>query len=104
MLISGYHRYKAEKWYDLLLPTVPFVCVSIVANIVNFSPINSDYMFFKGTSFIFPAIFGNLPMWLTFIIIYLSYLLIHIVFYLPSYIKNKVEKKKNSTNADAIVE
>lgn len=97
MLLSGYHSYKGiTKWQQLLQPAVPFLGISLIANFVNFSPIGSDYMFFKLNSFIFAPIGAALPDGLTVIIVYAAYLLIHAAPYLPSYImsrKNSQEEK-----------
>ena len=58
MLTKGYHSYKeAKKWYELLIPSIPSLIVSIPANIINYS-LEVDYMWFRGTSFFLPAIFG----------------------------------------------
>ena len=91
MLRSGYHSYKkATKARHLLLPAVPALAVSVVANIVNFSKINSDYMFFKLNSFFFAPIGAALPDGLCVLIVYLLYLIIHALPYIPFYIKNKL--------------
>ena len=96
MLRSGYHSYKnVTKWYELLLPATPFLAVSIVANAVNFSHIHSDYMFFRLDSFIFAPIGQATPDFLAVIIVYIAYLLIHALPYLPSYVVNR----KNRTAA-----
>jgi hypothetical protein len=90
MLRSGYHSYKnVTKWVELLLPAAPFLCVSVVANLVNFSRINSDYMFFKLESFIFAPIGRATADWLAVIIVYFAYLLIHALPYLPSFLANR---------------
>jgi hypothetical protein len=90
MIISGYHSYaKAEKWTDLLLPAVPALCVSIVANAVNFSEIGSDYMFFRLNSFFFAPIGAALPTAVCVIIVYALYIIIHAVPYVPCFIKNR---------------
>lgn len=89
MLLSGYHSYKGiTKWYALFLPAVPFLGVSVIANLVNFSPVDADYMFFKLESFIFAPIGAALPDIATVLICYFAYLLIHAAPYLPSYIAN----------------
>lgn len=93
MLLSGYHSYKGiKKWYQLLLPAAPFLVLSVAANAVNFSPVGSDYMFFKLNSFFFAPIGAALPDGLTVIMVYLIYLFIHALPYLPSYIANKLKK------------
>ena len=94
VLLSGYHSYGGvKKWWQLLVPSIPFLALSVVANTVNFSPIGSDYMFFKLNSFIFAPIGAALPDIATVLLVYLAYLLVHALPYLPSYVKNlKIEK------------
>ncbi len=90
MLASGYHSYKGiKKGWELLLPSVPFLIVSIAANAVNFSPIDSDYMFFKLESFFFAPLGEATADWVAVLIVYAAYLLIHALPYLPSYIANR---------------
>lgn len=90
MLLSGYHSYKnVKKASELLLPAVPALAVSIIANAVNFSPINSDYMFFKLNSFFFAPIGAATPDWFSIIMVYMIYILIHALPYLPFYFKNR---------------
>ncbi len=87
MLRSGYHSYtRATRPWHLLIPAIPALAVSVVANAVNFSPIGSDYMFFKLNSFFFAPIGAATPDWLSVILVYLIYLLIHALPYLPSYV------------------
>lgn len=95
MLLSGYHSYKkVDRWWKLLLPAIPCLVVSIVANIVNFSWINSDYMFFKLRSFIFAPIGQALPTAVCVIIVYIAYLFIHALPYIPSFVANCRAKNK----------
>jgi hypothetical protein len=90
MLMSGYHTYKdVKKLRDLIVPAIPCLFMSIPANIVNFSPINSDYMFFKLRSFFFAPIGEALPTFVCVLIVYGLYLLIHAIPYIPFYIKNR---------------
>ncbi len=90
MLLSGYHSYKkAEKWYDLFVPALPVLGVSVIANLVNFSKIGSDYMFFRLNSFIFAPIGAALPTPLCVAIVYAIYLVIHAAPYVPFFIKNR---------------
>ena len=96
MLLSGYHSYTGvTKAHQLLLPAVPALAVSVVANAVNFSPIGSDYMFFRLNSFFFAPLGAATPDWLGIILVYGIYLLIHALPYLPSFIaaKRKVHKQ-----------
>ncbi len=93
MLLTGYHSYKAEKWHELILPSVPSLIVSIPAVIVDYA-LDVDYMWFRGTSFFLPAIFGNTPKAVVTIIIYALYIIVPALFYLPSFIKNTIKSRK----------
>ena len=96
VLLSGYHSYGGvTKWWQLLVPSIPFLALSVVANVVNFSPIGSDYMFFKLNSFIFAPIGAALPDIATVALVYFAYLLVHALQYLPSYVKNFKTEKAN---------
>lgn len=97
MQLSGYHRYTGiKKGRELLLPAVPFLIVSVVANLVNFSAIDSDYMFFKLESFIFAPLGAATEDWFSVIVVYLAYLAIHALPYIPSYIANHRKIRKNA--------
>lgn len=90
MLVTGYHRYTGiRRWWELLVPAVPALIVSVAANIVNFSRIDSDYMFFKLESFFFAPIGAATPDWLSVVLVYGIYLLIHALPYIPSYVANR---------------
>ncbi len=90
MLRSGYHSYRGvTKFWHLLVPSVPFLVVSLAANAVNFSPIGADYMFFKLQSFIFAPMGAALPTAACVVIVYAAYLLIHALPLLPSYFANR---------------
>ena len=94
MLKSGYHSYKkVTRAWELLLPAVPALAVSLAANAVNFSKIDSDYMFFKLNSFFFAPIGAALPDGLCVLIVYGLYLLIHALPYIPFYIINQKRKR-----------
>ena len=96
MLISKYHKYtNVTSFVDLLLPCIPSLIMSIPANIVNYT-FGADYMFFRGTSAFLPAIFGGVETVVVTIIIYLLYVIVPALFYLPSYIANKIKKPTNS--------
>ncbi len=94
MLKSGYHSYKhvTSAWH-LLIPAIPTLAVSLVANAVNFSSVGSDYMFFKLNSFFFAPLGAATPDWLSVILVYLIYLIIHALPYLPSYFTHKSHAK-----------
>ena len=94
MQTSGYHRYThMNKPWEMLLPAIPTMIVSIPANLVNYSPIGSDYMFFKCNSFFLPAVFGWLEDWQSTVILYVLYLLLPVVFYLPGMLYRKKHAK-----------
>lgn len=98
MLLSGYHSYKGvTKAWQLLLPAVPALAVSVVANLVNFSPIASDYMFFKLNSFFFAPIGAATPDWLSVVLVYGIYLLIHALPYLPFWLASRKRIRKEAT-------
>ena len=86
MLLSHYHSYRGiTRAYELALPSVPFLITSIPANIVNYT-LGADYMFFKLNSFIFAPIGAVLPDAVATVIVYIAFLIIHALPYLPSYI------------------
>ncbi len=94
MLLSGYHKLTGiTKFRQLLRPAVPFLIMSVVANLVNFSPVGSDYMFFRLESFFFAPLGAALPKWATVLIAYAAYFIIHALPYLPSYIANRRKVK-----------
>ena len=89
MLISGYHRYTyVTDWKQMFLASIPALIQSVPANIVNYT-IGADYMFFKGDSAFLPAIFGNVPDPVTTVIIYVLYVFVPAMFYLPSFLAQK---------------
>ena len=94
MLLSGYHRYtRVKSVWDLFLPAIPALIVSIPANIVNYT-VGADYMFFRGTSAFLPAIFGDMDkIWIT-LIIYALYIIVPACFYLPSFISQKIKMSR----------
>ena len=90
MLISGYHRYtKVTKWWELLLPCVLSLIVSVPANIVNYSPIGADYMFFRGKFPLLALLFPGVKPILFTLVLYGLYIVTPALFYLPSYLRNK---------------
>ena len=90
MLLSRYHAFTGiTNWWQPLLPMAPAAIVSLAAHAVNFSPVGSDYMFFRLNSFFLAPLGAALPDWATVIIVYIAYLIIHATPYLPSYIANR---------------
>ena len=95
MLASGYHSFKGvTHFYELFVPAIPALIMSIPVNIVNFSKIGSDYMFFRLNSFFLAPIGAALPVGACVVIAYLIYLVIHSLPYIPSYISNRIKSKK----------
>ncbi len=94
LILSKYHTYRSVKrWRDLILPALPMLIISIPANIINYSPIDSDYMFFKCNSFFLPSIVGSLSDETTTVIVYIVYITVPALFYLPGLIMNKRSRK-----------
>ncbi len=90
MLKSGYHSLKeAKSKHDLLLPALPMLILSIPANIANYLIPEADYMFFRLNSFFFAPIGRATPDWLSMLMVYAIYLVIHSAPYLPAYIASK---------------
>ena len=93
MLFSRYHRYTGvTRAWQLLLPAVPFLIVSVAANAVNFSSVGSDYMFFRLNSMFFTPLGAATPDALGVLLVYAAYLLIHALPYLPSFVAGKLRK------------
>lgn len=95
MLMSGYHRFTGvTRWWQMFLASLPGLLMSIPANIINYSPIQADYMYFTGQHFIVANIFKNSsPIQIT-CILYVLYLIVPACFYLPSWVCNKVKASR----------
>ncbi len=90
MLLSGEHSFRGiVRRRQILLSCVPALLVSIPANIANRLIPGADYMFFRLDSFFFAPIGRALPAWLSLVLVYLLYLIIHGAPYLPSYLSNR---------------
>ncbi len=93
MLVTRYHTFRGvTKWYELLYPAVPLLCVSVVANIVNFT-LDTDYLFLRMKSFVFAPFGEALGLWAV-PVMYLAYLIVHAMFYVPSYISYLMPHKR----------
>lgn len=95
VILRKYNTYKAEKWIDLIYPSVASLIVSIPVVIVDYA-LGVDYMWFRGTSMFLPAIFGDTPKPVVTVIIYALYIIVPALFYLPSFIKNQISKKSRN--------
>lgn len=95
MILSGYHRYtNVTHWWELFLPCVMSLIVSIPANIINYSPIKADYMYFRGEFPVLQTIFKGFSDVQITLILYVLYIFIPALFYLPSYISQKRKMEK----------
>lgn len=92
LVVSGIHRYTGiSRWEELFLPCVPSLILSIPANLVNYSQIHGDYMYFTGQFPLLAAIFGNTPAPVITLVLYALYIFIPALFYLPSYLSNRFQ-------------
>ena len=94
IMLRGDNRFTGvDSLKKLLVPAIPVLIFSIPVNIVNFT-IGADYMFFKCDSFFLKPIGDATPDIVTVIMMYAIYIAIHILPFLPSYIKLS-KKRKN---------
>ena len=95
LLMSGEHRYTGvTRWWEMFLASVPGLLVSIPANLINYSPLHADYMYFTGQHFIVANILGNIGPHKTTLAMYLVYLLVPAFFYLPGWLAVKLEEHR----------
>ena len=89
VMMSRSHSYcHVEHWWELFLPCVASLIVSVPANVLNYSPIHADYMYFTGKFPLLTAIFAGVPEIAVTAILYALYILIPAAFYLPSYLRH----------------
>ena len=93
MLLSHYHSYHAEHWWELFLPSLPTLAVSVPANIINYT-INADYMFFRGQLPLLDSFSHDVPDACVTLVLYALYILIPAGFYLPSYLRSCRKRKE----------
>ena len=84
--------YRARHWQELLYPCVYSLMLSVPANLMNYSPIGSDYMYFRGEFFLLAKL--GLPALTMTGILYVLYIVIPALFYLPSYLHTKFQEKQ----------
>ena len=89
------HTYHAETVLDLFLPCIASVIVSIPANIVNYSPIHADYMYFTGQFPLVAMVFGDTPAPVVTFVLYMLYIFVPALFYLPSFLKERKNHKND---------
>ena len=85
LFMSGtYSLRNIRSWKDLFLASVPGLVFSVPANIVNYSSISADYMYFTGQHELAALILGRYSTVITAtIIMYLFYLFLPVILYLP---------------------
>lgn len=60
LLLSGSHQlHRFSVWWVPFLASIPGLLFSVPANIVNYSAISSDYMYFTGQHPLSQSVFGN---------------------------------------------
>lgn len=96
IVVTGMHRYDhIERAYELFCPCVASLLVSIPANIINYSSINADYMYFKGRFFIFEELLPNFSSLEITCLLYVLYIVIPALFYLPAYLLKVTQRNKS---------
>lgn len=91
LMLTGIHHYGNQStWWTPFLASLPGLIVSIPANLVNYSPVGADYMYFTNQHFLSKAVFGNLSAPRVTAIMYLVYLVGPALFYLPAFVMGKV--------------
>ena len=94
LLLSGEHSYASVNvWWEIFLASVPGLLISIPANIINYSPIHADYMYFTGQHFIVANVFGPVGPLRTTVYMYLVYLLVPAAFYLPAWLAKNIRNR-----------
>ena len=91
LLRSGEHRYGGTKtWWEPFLASLPGLIVSIPANIINYSPVQSDYMYFRGQHFLVARVFGAADPRMVTAVLYVLYLVVPAGFYLIPRLWNSI--------------
>ena len=94
IFLSGEHRYDhITTWQELILPSVPTLLLSVPANLLNYT-MDADYMFFRGKLPVVATVFRNTRPMLITLTLYLMYILVPALFYLPSYLRNRRQEEE----------
>ena len=94
LLFSGAHSYRsAGSFRELLYPSVLSMLQSVPANLLNYT-IGADYMYFRGKIFLMQPLVGHLPEPVVTLMLYVLYLVIPAMFYLPSYLHRKLSQPR----------
>ncbi len=89
MLKSGYFSYHAQQLRELFYPCIPSLLLSIPANLINYSSIDADYMYFRGKMNVVAMALPGFSDVQTTITLYALYILIPALFFLPSYLLSR---------------
>ena len=93
LLFSGEHSYShVTKLRQLFYPCVLSLLQSLPANLLNYT-IGADYMYFRGKVFLMKPLVGSAPDTVITGILYVLYIAVPALFYLPSYIHGKLLKQ-----------
>ena len=101
LLGSGLHRYQARSWQDLIRPSLFSLILSVPANLINYSAIDADYMFFKGRIFPLNVIFAGIRPEIVTLVLYPLYICIPALFYLPSYLRHRAALRQQEEAREA---
>lgn len=104
IMLSHIHSYKGVcHWRDLFSASMPALLLSIPANIMNYSPINSDYMYFTGQFSLIYQRFPNIPRLEFTLLVYALYVIVPALFYLPSYLCHLAAEFKMRSSEDELL-
>ncbi len=89
MLKSGYFSYRADTLRELFYPCIPSLLLSVPANLINYSSIDADYMYFRGKmNVVSMALPGFSEVQIT-VTLYALYILVPALFFLPMFLAGK---------------
>ena len=89
MLTSGLAKYRARTLRELFYPCIPCLLMSVPANLVNFSRVGSDYMFFRDSLGFLRMGLPGLTVLGTTLLTYGLYVIVPMLFFLPSYLQSR---------------
>ena len=89
------HYGGAKRVRDLFTPCLLSLMVSIPANLINYSPIHGDYMYFRGQFPLVAQIFRGFTDVQITVILYALYILVPAAIYLPGYLINRRSASKH---------
>ena len=94
LIWSGEWRYTGiTKARYLFMASIPTILMSIPANIVNYT-VGADYMYFTGRFPLLMIMFPDAPKEMITLFMYGLYIFLPPFFFLPSYISNRLRKRK----------